>query len=208
MKKKWIIASIISVILVGCAAMGPLMSNVEHPKYTLVSEQDAIEVREYAPIIIAEVQVEGERQEAINQGFRLLADYIFGNNSVEQEVAMTAPVQQQSHQEIAMTAPVQQQAIGDAWRISFVMPSEYTMESLPKPNNDAVALKDIVSKKYAVIQFSGTSSKDNVMRHEKQLERYIAGNNINALSLPIYAFYNPPWTLPPLRRNEVMIEVE
>lgn len=202
----------ISVLLLGLVLSGPIISNVEHPKYDVVSTHKTIEIRSYAPKIIAEVTVEGERDEAINKGFKLIADYIFGNNSMSGDIAMTAPVTQQSTQQqsqkIAMTAPVTQSAFGDNWRVHFVMPSEYTLETLPKPNNDKVTLKQMPAKKIAAIQFSGTSSDDNMLEHEQKLMLYLKDHNIKALSTPSYAFYNAPWTLPLLRRNEVMIEIE
>ena len=97
--------------------VGPIMGNVEQPNYDVLSSPaDNIEIRRYGPMIIAEVEVRGERKEAISDGFRLLADYIFGNNSVQGKVAMTAPVQQQTNEKIAMRAPVQQQPSGNRWR--------------------------------------------------------------------------------------------
>jgi len=208
MKKKWIIGiALCSVLLIGCAMIGPIMSDVEHPKYEVISSLHNIEIRQYAPMFIAEVEVKGERIDAIGDGFRLLADYIFGNNKVEHDIAMTHPVQQQANENIAMTAPVQQQLSGQAWKVSFVMPSEYTLVTLPKPNNDRVNLIEIPKKKFIVIQFSGMNSTDNVVRHEKKLLQHIKENQIQITSSPKYAFYNPPWTLPMMRRNEVMIEI-
>jgi len=214
MTKKWIIVlAVILIVLGGAVMMGPVMSNVEHPAYNVISSAENIEIRHYDPMIIAEVTVQGEQTEAIGNGFRLLADYIFGNNTAQQSIAMTAPVQQQTTQQqknekIAMTAPVQQQASGDSWTVSFVMPSNYSMETLPKPKNDAVNLKKIPSRHYAVIRFSGKNTDRNVFRHEQWLMEYIKDNQIQAKGTPKYAFYNPPWTLPFLRRNEVMIEIE
>ncbi|MBA2484241.1 MAG: heme-binding protein [Nitrosomonas sp.] len=209
MKKKWIIiASIIALILIGAALTGPIMSDVEKPDYDVIASRDNIEIRRYAPMIIAEVTVEGKREDAIGDGFRLLADSIFGNNTTQKDIAMTAPVQQQENQKIAMTAPVQQQSSGNAWKVSFVMPSEYSMASLPKPNNDRVHLKKVPPKKFAAIRFSGTNSDENIAEHEAQLIEYIESNQITATGSPKYAFYNPPWTLPFMRRNEVMIEID
>lgn len=202
------IAAIIGIILIGAIAAGPVMSNVETPDYDIIKVEGDIEIRQYDPLIVAEVQISGERKEAIGDGFRLLAGYIFGNNSVKQEIAMTAPVQQQESMKIAMTAPVQQQSAGDGWQVSFVMPSQYTMDTLPKPLNDRVVLKDIPAKTFATITFSGTNSDENVKEHEKILLEYIATHDISVISTPKYAFYNPPWTLPPMRRNEVMIEIQ
>ena len=208
MKKKWtMITSIIALILVVGVLAGPVMSNVEKPDYKVLQSEQNIEIRQYEPMIIAEVEVDGKREDAIRDGFRLIADYIFGNNTVEQNISMTAPVQQKENQKIAMTSPVQQQLAGKSWQISFVMPSKYNMDSLPVPNNNRVRLKEILTKKFVVIEFSGTNSNENVTEHENQLMNYIEANQIKIIGSPKYAFYNAPWTLPFLRRNEVMIEI-
>ena len=201
------IVAIIGIVLIGAIAAGPVMSDVETPNYEIVKSQDAIEIRQYEPMIIAKVQMNGKREDAIGGGFRLLADYIFGNNIANQDIAMTAPVQQQESTKIAMTAPVQQQSAGNYWQVSFVMPSEYTMDTLPKPVNERVVLKEIPAKTFAAITFSGTNSDENVKAHEKILLEYVEANDLSVISTPKYAFYNPPWTLPPMRRNEVMIEI-
>ena len=208
MKKTWtMITSIIALILVVGVLAGPVMSNVEKPDYKVIQSEQNIEIRQYEPMIIAEVEVDGKREDAIGDGFRLLADYIFGNNTVQQVISMTAPVQQKENQKIAMTAPVQQQSTGKSWRMSFVMPSKYSMDSLPVPNNNRVRLKEILTKKFVVIEFSGTNSGENVTEHENQLMNYIEANQIKIIGSPKYAFYNAPWTLPFLRRNEVMTEI-
>ena len=208
MKKKWtMITSIIALILIVGVLAGPVMSDVEKPDYKVIQSEQNIEIRQYEPMIIAEVEVDGKREDAIGDGFRLLADYIFGNNTVQQVISMTAPVQQKENQNIAMTAPVQQQSTGKSWRMSFVMPSKYSMDSLPVPNNNRVRLKGILTKKFVVIEFSGTNSNENVTEHENQLMNYIEENQIKINDSPKYAFYNPPWSLPFLRRNEVMIEI-
>ena len=209
MKKKWTItAAILGIILVVAVTVGPIMSDVETPNYDVVKSEGNIEIRRYAPMIIAEVKIDGTRKDAIGDGFRLLADYIFGNNLVKEDIAMTAPVQQQKNTKIAMTAPVQQQFETDSWQISFVMPSEYRMDTLPKPVNDLVTLKEVPAKQFVVITFSGTSSDKNVKEHEKKLMKYIRSNHLSVTGSPKYAFYNPPWTLPPMRRNEVMVELQ
>jgi len=207
-KKKWIIITVLcSVVLIGGAMAGPIMSDLERPKYNVISLAENIEIRLYNPKLIAEVEVRGKRKDAIGDGFRLLADYIFGNNTAQIDIAMTAPVQQQASEKIAMTAPVQQQASGDAWSVSFVMPAEYTKETLAKPNDQRVLIKEVPAQKYIAIHFSGTNSNENIAEHESKLMRYIKANQIQVRGSPIYAFYNPPWTLPFLRRNEVMIEI-
>jgi len=201
------ITSIIALFLIVGVLAGPVMSNLEKPGYKVIQTEQNIEIRQYEPMIIAEVEVDGKREDAIRDGFRLIADYIFGNNTVQRDIAMTAPVQQQENQKIAMTAPVQQQSTGRSWQISFVMPSKYSMETLPEPKNDRVRLKEILTKKFVVIEFSGTNSNENVTEHENQLMNYTEANQIKIIGSPKYAFYNAPWTLPFMRRNEVMIEI-
>lgn len=209
MKKKWIIiTSLIGLMAIAAVAAGPIMSDVEQPDYKVISTDKNIEMRRYAPMIIAEVSVQGKRDEAISDGFRLLADYIFGNNTVKQEIAMTAPVSQQANEKITMTAPVQQQMLGDEWKVSFVLPSQYSLETLPQPNNAEVKLIEIPEKEYLVLRYSGRISNENVALHEKELLDYASANKIETLGTAKYAFYNPPWTLPFMRRNEVMIETK
>ncbi len=209
MKRKWtMVTSIIALILLAGVLAGPVISNVERPDYEVIQSKQNIEIRQYDPMIIAEVEVVGNREEAIREGFRLLADYIFGNNTTKKNISMTAPVEQKGNQEIAMTTPVQQQFTDKSWRISFVMPSKFSMDSLPVPNNNRVHLKQVLAKKFVVIEFSGTNSNANVNEHENQLMSYIEANMIKTIGSPKYAFYDAPWTLPILRRNEVMIEIK
>lgn len=201
----WIIAG---VAVIGAAAWGPIVSNVEQAKYEIVESHSAIEIRDYAPMIVAEAEVSGERKEAINKGFRIIADYIFGNNAPKQNVAMTAPVIQQPAEKIAMTAPVTQEGAGNSWKVRFVMPASYTMDTLPKPNNDAVKLEKVPGKRFAVIRFSGMAGEDSLKEHTDTLNSFISDKKLRPLSQATYAFFNPPWTLPFLRRNEVMIEID
>lgn len=206
-KLVWWIVGIVAVLLLGAALWGPIASNVEHPEYDVVERNGNIEIRDYAPMIVAEAEVKGDRREAIRRGFRMIADYIFGNNTASENVAMTAPVTQQGSEEIAMTAPVTQQQEGKDWRVRFIMPSKYTIETLPKPNNPAVELKEIPSKRIVAIRFSGLGREDSLNRYTKDLNDFLTARNLRPLSPPTYAFYNPPWTLPFLRRNEVLIEI-
>jgi hypothetical protein len=198
---------VVGVLVLGAALWGPIVSNVEQPKYEVVESDDSIEIRDYAPMIVAEAEISGERDKAIREGFRTVADYIFGNNSSAQKVSMTAPVTQQASEKFPMTAPVTQQGDGYTWQVRFVMPASYTMETLPKPRNPAVKLREIEAKRFAVIRFSGMAGKDSLKRRTDELKEFIRAKNLNSLSAPAYSFYNPPWTLPFLRRNEVMLEI-
>ena len=206
-KLMWYVIAVLTVVLVGAALWGPIVSNVEQPKYKVVESSGNIEIRDYAPMIVAEAEVSGDRREAIGKGFRIIADYIFGNNTAAQKVPMTAPAAQQVSEKIAMTAPVTQQGEGNSWKVYFVMPSNYTMDTLPKPNSRAVVLKEIPTKRYAAIRFSGMGGESSLRRHTMQLNEFLSAKKLMPLSAPTYAFYNPPWTLPFLRRNEVLVEI-
>lgn len=207
MRKKMIWLIIPGIVILGAVLMGPVMSNVEQAKYSVIESQDPIEIRDYAPQIIAQTEVSGERKEAINKGFRVIADYIFGNNTSAQKVAMTAPVVQQESEKIAMTAPVMQTGGGNSWSVAFVMPNEYTIETLPKSTNDLVKLIEVPGKRFAVIRFTGLASEESLKARTDELNAYIKSQNLDPISAPAFAFYNPPWTLPIMRRNEVMIEI-
>ncbi len=180
------------------------MSQVEQPKYTVLVSDGEIEVRQYAPMIVAEVEVRGERMKALNQGFRLVADYIFGNNLSSKKVAMTAPVTQEAGEKIAMTAPVTQDGNGDSWKVRFVMPEGYTLDTLPKPKNPDVRLIAIPARKTVVIRFSGFNTDKNINTHRETLLKYIDEHHLSVVGPSTTAFYNPPWTLPFLRRNEII----
>lgn len=206
MKKRsiWVIAGL---VIIGAAAWGPIVSNVEEAKYEVVQSQGSIQIRDYAPMIVAETQVAGAREEAISQGFRAIADYIFGNNIHKENVAMTAPVTQQAAQNIPMTAPVTQQRAAEGWTVRFVMPANYSLQTLPKPTNDAVTLKEIPGKRFAVVRFSGMASENSLKKQTEALQAFMRQEKLSAQSAPTFAFFNPPWTLPFLRRNEVMMEI-
>jgi len=205
--KKILIPILIIVVMIGGILVGPFMSNVEQPNYQVLRKDETIEIRSYIPMIVAEVHVEGERTEAIKKGFRILADYIFGSNKVNKKMVMTAPVQQETSQKIDMTAPVQQEGKLMDWKVKFVMPSEFNLQTLPKPNNKAIVLSKIPEKRFIVIRFSGRNNDKNIKEHKDKLLNYIKEHNINIKLIPTYAFYNPPWTLPILRRNEIMFEI-
>lgn len=209
-KKSYIFYGILVLFLFLLAMSGTIMSQVNEPKFKIVESNGNLEIREYAPILVAQVIVEGERKEAISKGFRILADYIFGNNVPRQKISMTAPVTQQEGEKMAMTAPVIQQASDGAgqWKVQFVMPSEYNLETLPQPNNNKIEIISVPAKHYAVIRFSGLARQESLQTHLNELRTYVDGQKIHTLGEPIFAFYNPPWTLPFLRRNEIMLEVK
>ena len=205
--KKWTLAGIIGIFLVGCVVIGPIMSDVEQPEYQVVATDGNIEIRQYDPMVIANVEMQGEREDSIGDGFRVLADYIFGNNTKEKEIAMTAPVQQKATAPSVDEMSASAETSKKSWSIRFVMPSKYNLKTLPKPKDKRIKLQAIPAKLYIVIRFSGRNSNDNIDQYEEQLSTYVEKNQVSTTGSPIYAFYNPPWTLPPMRRNEILIEI-
>ena len=209
MKKKIFVAILLLVVVLafGAAMIGPIMSNVEVPAYKILKKEQNIEIRQYPPLIIAEVKTAGSRQASIGDGFRILADFIFGNNEGEKQLSMNGPITQQEGIKIAMTAPVQQEKTDTEWAISFIMPSKFSIDTIPNPINDRIKIIQIPSKRYAVITFSGRSTEANLTKHTNELEIYMNGSSYSKVGNAKYAFYNPPWTLPFLRRNEVQFEI-
>lgn len=192
-------------LITGNAAMA-----AEEPAFTVIVDDGALQVRQYPELLVAETSVQGDRKDASNAGFKILAGYIFGDNTRRQKIAMTAPVMQSppENETIAMTAPVSQTASGSAWIIRFTMPSGYALDTLPKPNDSRVALSAVPPARFAVIRFSGWASDEDFNRKHRELERWVAKRGLHASGPASLAQYNPPWTLGPLRRNEVMLPLE
>jgi SOUL heme-binding protein len=206
-KKYMTAAGILLVAIVSATMVGPLMSRVEQPPYRVVTEDGPVEIREYGPVIVAEVQVSGDRKAAVNEGFRSLAAYIFGANKPNTKIAMTAPVQQTSSQTIEMTAPVTQTPTGNQWTVRFTMPRTWTLETLPIPNDARVKLRPVQASKQLALRFSGLASDETIKGKTEELRRVAKLRKLNIAAEPSLAFYDPPWTLPFLRRNEVMFEI-
>jgi hypothetical protein len=186
---------------------------IEEPKFTLLEKEQSFELRAYEPKLIAEVLVDGDMSEASSKGFKLIADFIFGNNTAQsgksEKISMTAPVAVKALAEkISMTAPVGLQQSNQGWRVYFVMPSQYTLQTLPIPNNPQVSIKLMPGQKFAVVRFSGLVSEEKMTIKQAELYQWLERKNLKALSNPELARYNPPWTLPFLRRNELMVAVE
>lgn len=181
----------------------------EEPAFTVVIDDGAHQVRQYSALLVAETRVGGDRKQASSAGFRILADYIFGGNTRRESIAMTAPVVQSPPvgERIAMTAPVSQIAAADAWIVRFTMPSGYTLDTLPKPNDPRVVLSLAPSARFAVVRFSGWAGEQDFKRRLAELEQWMTKRRLRATGPASLAQYNPPWTLGPLRRNEVMVPI-
>jgi len=208
------LGEILITLLAGVGQLVGIRAGTEQPPYEVVGRVGDAEIRRYAPQIAAEAVVEGPVETARNEGFRRVAGYIFGDNTAKASVAMTAPVVQGREaaggsQSIAMTSPVvQQPAGGESWSIQFIMPSKYTLATLPQPNDPRVRLVEIPARTFAVVRFSGLGKADAVAQHEKALDAALAGSSWRAVGEPVTWYYDPPWTVPFLRRNEVARPVE
>jgi hypothetical protein len=195
---------IFALVFLGTPAMA-----TEEPAFTVVSHEGDFEVRDYPALVVAEVTVTGDQKEAANKGFRLLAGYIFGGNTRQQSIAMTAPVaQQRAGVKIPMTAPVTQTQREGAWVVRFTMPHSYTLATLPKPNDTSVRLRELPPSRFAVVRFSGWADQKDFDAKAAMLSEFIKSHRLHAAGPPSLAQYNPPWTLWFLRRNEVMIPLE
>lgn len=199
---KAIIGALALLSLGACATVG-----VEEPAFAVVRADADFELRDYAPVIVAETTVSGEPVRARNEGFMPLADYIFAKDREGGKIAMTAPVTQTPRKKIAMTAPVSQQSSGNRWTISFTMPAGYTMDDLPPPADPAVRLIEYPARRMAVLKFSGLAGEGRMETKRRELLEHVASAGLSPIGDPVFAFYDPPWTLPFLRRNEVMVEV-
>lgn len=182
----------------------------EEPRYTVNLTDGQFELRDYPEMVAAEVSVSGDRAQASSEGFKLLAGYIFGGNTKKQSIAMTAPVVQAPNEseKIAMTAPVLQTGQAGSWTVRFVMPSRYTLDTLPKPNNPLVRLAAVPATRLAVVRFSGLAREDDIATQTGLLQSFITSHQLVALGQPVLARYNPPWTPWFMRRNEIMVAVQ
>jgi DNA gyrase inhibitor GyrI len=194
-----------AAFLLGCQ---PVLA-VEEAEYSVIRSDGDIELREYSESIVAETIVDGDFEEAGNQAFRALFKYIDGNNRVQEEIAMTAPVAQEPRAEkIEMTSPVSQQASDSGWAVSFMMPASYTMDTIPEPLDPAVTIREIPPYRAAVIRYSGFWSEKNYRKHLDKLQQWIGSEGLDASGVPVWARYNAPFTPWFMRRNEILLRLE
>lgn len=197
----------ISIFAMGCSVFG--IRSEETPKYEVLKSEGDMEIRAYSGYIVAKTTVKGEFKAVQGEAFRILAGYIFGNNEKKQTLSMTAPVVQEKssgNEKLAMTAPVVQSASENGWVMTFMMPSEYKLADLPTPKDKRVILEEIPPKVFGVIRFSGLGRQDPDKASELKAW-LVASGKYEILGEPSFAGYDPPWTIPFLRRNEMMYEL-
>lgn len=195
------------LVLMSAAAMA-----LEEPRYRVVERHPDFELREYAPYVVAEVDVSGDLDNADGKAFRILAGYIFGDNEAAEKMEMTAPVESRSakrSEKMAMTAPVTASVADTQGMMTypFVMESKYTLETLPRPIDQRIRIREVPARTVAVRGYSGRWTEKNYLQHQESLQSALRAQGIQAVGAPTLARYNSPFSLPFMRRNEVMIQV-
>ena len=175
---KRLISLLTSIFLTGCTVVG--IRSSEEPKYQVLNDYGSIQIRQYPELVIAQTEINADYKTSSNQGF----------------------------QSIAMTAPVIQQKTADTWLMRFVLPKEYTLLTAPIPLDPTVIIAEIPSKKVAVLNYSGSLSEQGIKEKSEELDAWLKAHGYSIISEPQSAAYDPPWTLPFLRRNEIHIEIK
>jgi hypothetical protein len=207
MRTRTALALLPSLLLGACSVVG--IRDTPEPASTVIARLGAVEIRRYPPTAAAETTVTGSELYARSIGFQRLFGYITGSNEGRGKIAMTAPVAQSRAETIAMTAPVAQtQAPGGAWTVRFFLPPTLTAETAPQPTDRRVIIVPVAPRIMAVLRFSGQATPDTVLAEGRRLDAALAGSPWRADGPLVAWFYDPPWTLPPFRRNEVARPVE
>jgi hypothetical protein len=198
------------ILLILALALMPLTSRaIEEPGYEVIKTFDNVEVRKYAPYVVAEVIVQTSASEAGSAAFPILAGYIFGKNKGEKKFAMTAPVTQSAEpMKMAMTAPVTQSAAANGYRVQFVLPKTVTLAMAPEPLDARVQLREVPSATWAVIRYSGLWTEANYNEHLEKLRAITVAAGIATQGEPVLSRYNGPMTPWFMRRNEVWLAVQ
>jgi effector-binding domain-containing protein len=190
-------------------ALGGVAMGTEEAAYRVEKTDGDFQVRQYSPQVVAETLVDGTLEEAGNKGFGPLFGYISGANQAKGKIPMAAPVtQQRDGERIAMTAPVGQEAVGNRWAVTFTMPANYTLETLPVPTDEKVRLRAIPARRLAAVRYSGTWGRHGYEHHLAQLREWMKAQGLAAAGDPVWARYNPPFTPWFLRRNEILVPLE
>lgn len=205
-----VLGVVLLLAALGAIALGGETVAYESPTYTVIRTLGDVEIREYSPYVVAETTVDGGPDSAGNQGFRILAKYIFGGNRGTRKIAMTAPVSQKKVEgaKIAMTSPVTQEKVGDSFVVQFMMPSEYTIDELPEPDDPRITFRQIPARTFAAVQYSGSWSQANYRKHLALLLDSLRAEGYTATGEPIWARYDAPFKPWFLRRNEILTAFE
>lgn len=184
-------------------------SGVKEPPYTAYKTDGAYELREYPHMVMVTSYAKGNFENSQNESFNKLFDYISGKNVGKTKIPMTAPVfMEPKGVKIPMTAPAIMRETDKGWEMSFVLPEDATLDTAPVPLDSSLKLEERKNLKLAVVKFNGLFTESNFEKYTKELSAWVEKNGLKVSGSPLRAGYNPPWTLPPLRRNEILIPVE
>jgi SOUL heme-binding protein len=190
-----LVRAVAGQIVAGAGAVVGYRNGTQEPNHSVEKLTRTVEIRRYDARIAAQTTVSAGEFAARNAGFRRLARYIFGANQLDEK--------------IAMTAPVSQEAVDDRkWVIRFFMPADKSRETLPEPDDSEVKLIDLPPQTLAVRRFSGSISARAVAAQTAELMNTLRDIGFEAVDTPEAWFYDPPWTVPVLRRNEIAVPVE
>lgn len=193
-----------SVLWLGACSVVGVRSGTEEPAFEILGTEAGLEIRRYGARLAAETRVEADEMAARSEGFSRLAGYIFGGNAGSSRIAMTAPVAQQGTR-IAMTAPVAQAGGADSQSIRFFLPS--ALRDPPVPKDARVRIVEVPGETVAVYRFTGSIAPDAIAAARARLLAALPATSWVAAGEPVTWFYDPPWTIPTLRRNEIAIPV-
>ena len=211
--------SLASVGLFVTPLAGAQMFDLEEPTFEVLTKMADFELRSYQPMVVAEVVVQGDVTAAGKEGSRLIKDYIFregankpaeASQAEREKISMTLPVtMEKAPAKISMTVPVTMEpSAGAGYRLHFVMPSKYTLQTLPKPLDPRVTLREIPAQKVAAVRFSKFSTESTIAEQTERLQNWMAQQGLKAAGKPQFARYDPPFVPPLLRRSEILIPVE
>lgn len=206
----YFVAGILGVIIAWIGVGVVTEHGVREPAFVVERSADGYEIRRYAPYIVAEAQVPTGTEDPLGTGFRMLFKYIGGANQGSRKIDMTAPVlrEELEAEKIPMTKPVLRRQEQGVTRVAFVLPPSYTLETAPQPTNPRIRIREIPARRLAVLRFSGYATESVVEEKRERLASLLSRDGLRPAGGFMEAFYNPPWTPPFMRRNEVMVLIE
>ena len=209
MRKRWIgVGAAAGAALLGGAIFYYLQERAtEEPDYRTLRTDGEFQIRDYPEMVIAETIARGPRQQALGEGFRRLADYIFAKSRPGEELRMTVPVIQDAGDPMASDPPLFDDKIEGGWRTRFVMLGGRGVDALPTPP-DEIELVTLPPRKVAVVSFAGRPDDRDLAEAEDRLRGWLARHGERSEAEPEYAFYNSPIIPGPLRRNEVWLALD
>lgn len=206
----YIFVAILGLLLAWMGISALTERGIKEPRYEVEKKAEGYEVRRYDSYLVTEAHIPPGTKDPLGEGFQMLFAYISGANKGSRKIAMTAPVLQEkpTSEKIPMTRPVLRLDEKGSSLVAFVLPADYTLQTAPLPENPDIQIREIPARRVAVIRFSGYANDTVVAKKSKRLLSYLVRDGIKPTGAFLAAYYNPPWTPPFMRRNEVMVDIE